>query len=476
MISYKSAMKNTTILATLAFAAALAAAAAVAQETAQEEVTETPPAGGPPKDFSLPEKEMRELDNGMQITAVQYGSVPKATISVVISAGNLNEGSQTWLADLTGDFLLEGTATRSGEDIAREAAAMGGAVSVTVTEDLTTITGDVLSEFAPQMATLLADITRNPAFPPGELERLRRDRLRTLSVAKTQPSQMSLAAFREAIYGEHPYGRLFPEEKQLQAYEVDAVRGFYDNNFGAQRTHVFVAGKFDVGDTVGAIEKAFADWEAGPEPFVNIPEPAEGKVVVDVIDRPDASQSDIYLGLPIISPGHEDWIPLQVSNTLLGGFFSSRITRNIREDKGYTYSPFSTLSARYKDGYWAEVAAVTTEVTGPAIQEIVNEIDNLQKNPPPADELEGVKNYSAGVFVLQNSTRGGIINVLSYLDHHDLPGSYLSNYVSNVFAVTPEQVSEIAREYLREEDMTLVVVGDRSKVSKQVAPWIGSKD
>jgi predicted Zn-dependent peptidase len=167
---------------------------------------------------------------------------------------------------------------------------------------------------------------------------------------------------------------------------------------------------------------------------------------------------------------------MQVSNTLLGGFFSSRITRNIREDKGYTYSPFSTLSVRYRDGYWAQVAAVTTEVTGPALEEIFKEINTLQTTPPSTEELEGVKNYSAGVFVLQNSTRGGIINVLSYLDHHELPDSYLANYVSDVFAVTPEKVSEIAREYLRDEDMTLVVVGDRSQVSEQVATWMGKDD
>jgi predicted Zn-dependent peptidase len=447
--------------AALAVAAILAASSAPAQEgSGEEETRQTPPPGGPPKDFSLPERDVRQLDNGLQITAVQFGAVPKATISVVVSAGNLNEGDQTWLADLAGDFLLEGTTTRSAEDIARQAAAMGGQVNVTVTEDLTTISGDVLTEFAPQMAKLLADIVRNPAFPPGELERLRRDRLRMLSVARTEPDQMAMAAFRKALYGEHPYGQLLPEEEELERYGIEAVRGFYDSNFGAKRTHVFVAGMFDAADTVAAVQEAFADWKAGPAALVNIPKPAEGKVVVDVIDRPDASQSNVYLGLPTISPGHEDWIPLQVSNTLLGGFFSSRVTRNIREDKGYTYSPFSTVSTRYKDGYW--------------VQEIVNEIDELQKNPPPADELEGVKNYSAGVFVLQNSTRGGIINVLSYLDHHELPASYLTNYVSEVHAVTPEQVSGIAREYLRKEDMTLVVVGDRSQVSEQVAPFIGN--
>lgn len=437
---------------------------------------ETPPPGGTPKDFVLPGKHTERLDNGLEITAVPFGVVPKVSLMIVVDAGNVNEGARTWLADLTGDFLLEGTTSRSAEAIAREAAAMGGQVSVSVGEDQTSISGDVLAEYAPQMAELLADIVRNPAFPESELERLRRDRLRQLSVAQTQPDQMALAAFRDALYGEHPYGNLFPQASQLQSYTMADVRGFYEDNFGATRSGVFIAGKFDDDATLAAVRAALGDWRKGPDPLVDVPETADGKVVVDVIDRPGASQSNVYLGLPVISPGHDDWIPLQVSNTLLGGFFSSRITSNIREDKGYTYSPFSTLSTRYKDGYWAQVAAVTTDVTGPAIEEIFREIETLQDEPPPAAELEGVKNYSAGVFVLQNSTRGGIINVLSYLDHHELPDSYLSNYVSNVFAVTPEQVSGIAQRYLREDDMTLVVVGDRSQVSEQVEPWMRRPD
>jgi predicted Zn-dependent peptidase len=283
---------------------------------------------------------------------------------------------------------------------------------------------------------------------------------------------MAIAAFRKALYGDHPYGRLLPDETQLGAYTIDDVRNFYNNNFGAQRTQVYVAGVFDADATRAAIEGAFGSWKKGPDVLVNIPQPVTGKVALDVVDRPGASQSNVLLGLPTISPGHDDWIALQISNTLLGGYFSSRITANIREDKGYTYSPFSTLSARYKDAYWAQSAAVTTNVTGPALQEIMNEIDNLQKNPPPVEELDGVKNYIAGVFVLQNSTRGGIINVLNTLDLQELPDSYLTDYVSNVYATTPEQISEMATTYLREEDMTLTVIGDRGQISEQVAPFI----
>lgn len=464
-------MNDRAMGARVAVTLAALAAMAAGQSHAQAE-QEVPPPGGKPKDFVLPDKITERLDNGLEITAVPFGSVPKVSLMVVIDAGNVNEGAQTWLADLTGDFLLEGTAGRNAEAIAREAAAMGGQVSVNVGEDQTSISGDVLAEYAPQMATLLADIVRRPAFPESELERLRRDRLRQLSVARTQPDQMALAAFRDALYGDHPYGNLFPEEKQLRQYSLNDIKDFYDKNFGAARTAVFVAGQFDRDATLGAVREAFGDWKRGPEPLVNLPQTPDGKVVVDVIDRPDASQSNVYLGLPTVSPGDDDWIPLQVTNTLLGGFFSSRITSNIREDKGYTYSPYSTLSTRYHDAYWVEVAAVTTDVTGPAITEIFREIRTLQQTPPTADELAGVQNYTAGVFVLQNSTRNGIINVLSYLDYQGLPDSYLDKYVSNVFAVTPDQVSRMARDYLRSDDMTLVVVGDRGKVAEQVAQWM----
>lgn len=455
------------------FICILLSVALVASTSAQEK--ETPPPGGTPKDFSLPAKSTFGMDNGMHATLVPFGSVPKTTISVIVRSGNLNEREQTWLADLSADFFLEGTKTRTAEEIARAAASMGGSIDVSVSEDQTTLSAQVLSDFAPDMVELLADVVMHPAFPETELERLKRDRLRMRSVASTQPQQMAMAAFRKALYGDHPYGNLLPSEEQLSSYTIDDVRGYYDNNFGAQRAHIFVAGVFDDAAIRDAIEAGFAEWRKGPAPLIDVPEPAKGKVAVDIIDRPDASQSNVLLGLPTIAPGHSDWIPLQVTNSLLGGMFSSRITSNIREDKGYTYSPFSSLSTRYRDAYWVESAAVTTDVTAAALKEIIYEIDNLQETLPGDDELTGVKNYASGVFVLQNSTPSGIINVLNFLDLQGLSDNYLTDYVSNVYALTPEDISETARKYLRQDDMTLVVVGDRGRISESVAPYLGKK-
>ena len=192
---------------------------------------------------------------------------------------------------------------------------------------------------------------------------------------------------------------------------------------------------------------------------------------MDLVDRPGAAQSTLYIGLPTIDPSNADYIPLQVMDSLLGGSFGSRITANIREQKGYTYSPRSQISARYRDAYWAEVADVTTAVTGPSIKEILYEIDRLQKSPPSDAELDGIKNYLAGVFVLRNSSRDGLIGQLQYVDLHQLGDNYLETYVQKVYTLTPQQVQEMAQKYILADKLTIVVVGDKEKVAGQIAPY-----
>ena len=175
--------------------------------------------------------------------------------------------------------------------------------------------------------------------------------------------------------------------------------------------------------------------------------------------------------MPVVDPSNADYVPLVVLNALLGGSFGSRITSNIREQKGYTYSPFSQVSVRRQGAYWAETADVTTTVTGASIKEILGEIDRLRAEPPSASELKGIQNYLAGTFVLQNSSRGGIANQLQFLALHGLPDSYLSGFVARVQAVTPEEVTRLAKAYIRPEQSTLVVVGDRKAIDEQLKPY-----
>ncbi|MEO9870571.1 M16 family metallopeptidase [Ekhidna sp.] len=432
---------------------------------------ETPPAGGEPKGFALPEKDVFSLENGLSGVMVQWGSIPKATIQIVIKTGNINEGAdEVWLSDLVGDLMQEGSINRTGNEIADQVASMGGDLSIGVGQHSTTLNVSVLYEFVPKALELMADVLINPAFPEDELERLINDRKRQLSVSMTQPQSQAVSQFYGAIYPDHPYGRTFPTDEMLDTYNLDKIKNFYSSNFGAKRTTVYVAGKFDEGEVKAAIENSFKDWIVGEEANYPVAEPQLADNI-QMIDRPDAPQSTIMIGLPVADPSSPDYQALDITNSLLGGSFGSRITSNIREDKGYTYSPYSTISDRYKSAVWFEMADVTTDVTGPALREITKEIYRLQDEAPSVEELDGIKNYEAGIYVLQNSTPGGIIGQLSYLDIYDLPESFLTDKVKNIYAVTPEQVSELVSKYIRPEDMKVVIVGDKKKIEEQIKDY-----
>ncbi|MGE5111799.1 MAG: M16 family metallopeptidase [Acidobacteriaceae bacterium] len=432
---------------------------------------EAPPAGGPPKPFKVPAHETFSLPNGMQVTLIPYGTTPKVFVAAMVRAGNIDEGpQQVWLADLTMELLKEGTKTRSAEQVASDFASMGGALELGAQADQSFFRTDVLSEFGPKAVELIADVMQNPLLPESELARVKNDLERNLTIALSQPGPVARNQFAKLVYPNHPYGRLYPTSEMLSKYTIDDVRKFYGDNFGAARTHVYVAGKFDSAAVKKAITDSFGKWQKGPDPLVALPKP-ESKRLLDVVDRPGAAQSTIIMGLPVTDPSNPDYIPLQVMDALLGGSFGSRITANIREAKGYTYSPFSAVNSHYRDAYWAETADVTTAVTGPSIKEILYEIKRLSDEPPTDAELTGIKNYLAGVFVLRNSSRRGVVGQLNYVDLHGLGDDYLSTYVQKIYAVTPQQVQQTAAKYIVPDKMTIVVVGDKSKITDQLAPY-----
>lgn len=433
---------------------------------------QAPPPIGAPKDFTLTPRKSITLPNGLQVSMVPFGTMPKVFVRLGVRTGNINEkANEAWLADVTGDMLPEGTATRTSETIAREAASMGGSLGVNVGPDRTNLTGDVLSERGPEFIRLLADVVRHPRFDPSDLARIKANRARQLAIARSQPQPIAQERFAALLYGDHPYGHIYPTAAMLQGYTLEQVKNFYTSNYGAARSHIYVTGKFDADAMEKAIREAFSDWERGPEPAVIPPPPPPTSRTVALIDRPDAPQSTIYLGTRVPGPSDSVYVPLEVTDALLGGAFGSRITTNIREDKGYTYSPFSFIDSKQRSADWVESADVTTNVTGASLKEIFGEIDRLQKTPPSGDELRGIQNNLAGLFVLQNSSRSGVAGRLAYVDLHGLGDDYLTGYVRHVLAVTPEQVQRMTQLYLRPERMQLVVVGDKKTVMEQLAPW-----
>jgi zinc protease len=462
---------NTTMkkLGLLAIAGILLGAApAVAQK-------QTPPEGGPAKAFTVPVNETYTLPNGLKVTLVSYGIIPKAAISLSVDAGEINEGStRVGVAGLTTDLMKEGTEKQSAQQVAEAGARMGSTLDVRAGKDQTKLAIDVLQEFAPDAVRLLAEVAQLPRLPQSELGRLKNDALRQIALQNSQPQTIALVRFRKILYGDHPYATVVATEADIKKLTIQDVKDFYAGNFGAQRAHLYVAGIFDAAAVKKAIAESFGSWSKGPVRLENVPV-LKPQHVLDVTDRPGAPQSTLIVGLPVPPATSPDAVPLGVTNALLGGSFNSRITANIREQKGYTYSPRSEISRRYHDGYWAETADVTTQYTGPSLKEIFGEIARMQKEPVSDAELKGIQNYLSGIFVIQNSNRSALIGQLENVDFQGLGENYLKTYVFKVNAVTPAVVQKMTQSYIKPEEMTIVVVGDKSKISEQLTAFQPSK-
>ncbi len=427
--------------------------------------TQAPPPVGTPRAFQLPARSDIVLDNGLHLTMVPMGSVPKATITVVVRTGSIDEGSHNGLADFACEYLKEGAGGRSAAQLAAATADMGGALGVSMGSDQSTLSLDVLSERAADAIALLADVVRRPSLPPSELERLRANAARAIAVARSEPSSIASSTFNHALWGAHPYGRGLPSDADVAAYTLGAVKAFVAANFGAARTHVYVAGVYDAAAVEKAVRTAFADWAPGAKPTVNVPKGVRQRRVI-LVERRNAPQSTIVIGQPAIDPTQADYVPLSVATTLLGGGLLSRLDQDLRETRGWTYGVDAHNAAYYRSSAWTVSADVTTAHTTESVAAMLRAIHRLATEPPPAQELRMTQNYRAGAFVIGAAGRSGLLRQLAFLDLHGLPDEWLANYAGQVLAVTPAEVSAVFAKRLPDSAMTIVVLGDTSKFER----------
>ena len=429
---------------------------------------EAPPAAGTPRPFVLPAKRDFKLPNGMAVTLVPFGAIPKATLLLVLRSGNIADGSKPGLADLATELLTEGAGERDARALAEFAADIGGALEVATGPDQTTITLDVLAERASDAVGVLADVVRRPRLPAGELARLKQNLSRQVAIARSQAQGIAGEAFARLLWGDHPYGHELPTEAEIALIGIDDVRGFVTTELGAVRAHLYVAGQFDAAAVERALHARFDDWPAGA-PAASHPPTGSRLRTVELIDRPGAAQSTIVLGLPVPGPAASRFTGLSVGNALLGGSLLSRLDQNLREDKGWTYGAASRITP-FAAG--AASFTVTTDVNAPdtaaALGEIFRELERLRTEPPPVDELTSIQNYRSGVFVIGASSRGGLLAQLAFLELQGLPDEWLTNYVARIHAVTPAEVRAAAADYLDPASMTLVVVGDMQKLKAAI--------
>lgn len=457
-------------LATLATLAALGCSLITLSAHARDK--ELPPEGGAPKAFDAPKMITYRLANGVGVTLVPHGRVPKVTVRVVVRAGNHDDGDHPLIANLAAAMMREGADGHDASAIARKAAAMGGELGVEVDRNETTVTMNVLSESAPLAVSLLADVVQRPNLAQSSFDRVKQNELRLLSLSAARPRKIAEDAFLRTIYPDHPYSRaVLPDPAALEKLTLADVRDFHAASFVGQNTHIYVVGQFSAADIRRAIAGKFERWVRGTAKPSRPPAlPAAPAIIL--VDRPGAVQSNIRLGkrVPPIGPG----VDLDTANMLLGGYFSSRIVLNIREDKGYAYTPNSRLVADRGAAYWVQNADVTSAVTGPALTEIIAEVRRLSEAPPSPGELRAVKNYMIGSFVLQAASPQGLASQLAFIDLHGLGGDYLKNYVPSVEALSAKAVQAATLQNLPVDDMSFTVVGDLSAIRAQLeaVPWL----
>jgi zinc protease len=455
-------------LAALAVVALSAGCAPVPARPAPVAKHERPPPIGAPRAFALPAKRDLTLSNGLRVTLVPFGTVPKSAVLLTLRTGNVADGGKAGLADLAAEMLKEGAGRRDAAALARFAADMGGALEVGATPDQTTLALDVLSDRATDAVALLADVVRRPLLPAAELARLKADLTRQTAIARSQAQALAREAFAHLVWGEHPYGHELPSDAEIAAISIADVRGFVAREYGAARAHLFVAGQFDAAAVERALRTEFGDWAPGPAPVAH---PATGSRarVVRLLDRPGAGQSTIVLGLPVPGPTTPGFMGLSVANALLGGSLLSRLDQNLREDKGWTYGASSRITPLAEGAaVWTLSTDINAPDTAPALGEIFRELERLRAEPPPAGELKSIQNYRAGNFVLGASSRGGLLAQLAFIDLQGLPDEWLTHYVQRVFGVTQDEVRAAAARHLDPAAMTLVVVGDLAKLKPAI--------
>ena len=441
-------------------------------ESIEAQPRQAPPPAGPPKAFQVPRRETYMLKNGLRVSLIPYGTLPLVMVRAVVGGGTGNEGAtQTGLTEFVASMMREGTATKSGAELAAAAARIGGQLTIQPAYDETSAGLQVLPEFAPDAVKLIADVSRHPSFPESELERVRGNLLRARSVALSSAGPPASAAFAKQVYGDHGYGRLRPSEAQLKSLTLDDIRKFYDDNFGARRTHLYVAGHFDSSDVKKAITAAFDGWAEGT-PLKRIGPKLTPQKSLTLIDRPGSAQSALRIGLPVaISPGDPDYAAMEMMDALLGRGFNARITNNIREEKGYTYEPFSYLDIRYHSAVWLEFADVSTADTANAIKEILFEIERLRKEPPSAEELRQTQSLLNYVHVFRTLQHDYLVQRFVELDLRGLDDNSLRTSVMRVNAVTAADIRRMAQRHLDTGKITIVVVGDMAKIEESLKPY-----
>lgn len=453
-----------------AIAGGLLALAVARPAVAQSAAVPPRPSLGPERAFAPPARVERTLANGLTVVVARFPTVPKVSVALTLRSGlAADPADKSGLAQFVADAAQEGTATRTSRQLRDEVFAMGASLGATVGQDATTFTMRGLAETLPQMLGVVADVVRRPTFPEAEVQLLLANAAQRAQAQLASASFVSNRQFRTALFGSHPYARIGVTPESVTAVDRAAIVAYHGAHYRPNDAFLIISGDVEAAAVLPAVERAFGDWPRGEVSRPSFPAPPalSGRTLV-FVHRPGSVQSSISVGNVTLKRDDPRWYMLQLANQIYGGAFDSRLVRNIREDKGYTYSPQSVFAAFADTGVYRAVADVRNDVTGATLKEIYAEMDALRTTPPAAAELDGAKAYARGLFVIQNATQGGLAATLNAVQTFGLPADYPETYQARMTALAPEAVATGARMLLGSADSLVVVVGDYTKVKDQL--------
>jgi zinc protease len=448
----------------------LTIASALALAQVRDWPAERPPRPLAARPVSFPPYEIKALANGMQVVVVQQTEQPVVSLRLLVRAGAAQDPSdRPGVATMVASLLDQGTTSKSAKQIAESIDYIGGVLGTGAGTDLSYVSSIVMKDSLDTGLNLLSDVVRNPAFANEELERQKEQVLQGLTVSFEDPEFVANVVAERLIFGFHPYGRPAngtPESIEKMTRD-DLVR-HHQTWFAPNNCLLAVVGDVTIDQAMRGVERVFGPWPRHDVPQIARVEPPEPTRRVVVVDRPSAVQTEIRVGQLGIERKSADYMPLNVAVKILGGEGGNRLQGVLRSERGLTYGASADMDAYQRAGSIIAETDTRTETTAEALRLTVDEFFRLQRDAVGEGELSSAQAYLAGNFPLTIETPDAIaMQVLNSL-FYELDLKELQTYRERVTAVTPEEIQRVARTYLRPGRLSIVLVGDAAKFTKDL--------
>ena len=417
------------------------------------------PAVEPPKRPRTPTVASRTLKSGLTLMAVRRAGVPRVEVRLRIPTGTSRpgDGARDRLLAAT---LTAGTSASDSVGLAERLQRVGGALDASAGVEEVVLAGSSLANRLPEFLELVGEVLTDAQYPATEVDVHQARIKQELTITRSQPTVVAQYALLGRMFPKHPYGRGLPEPDAVDAVNAQALKRWHRKRVTPAGSTLVLVGDFTADKILDKVATALAGWTGGERapgvPELTPPEPGP----TEIVDRPGAVQTNIRLGGAAVDRTNPQYAALALANMIFGGYFSSRLVTNIREDKGYSYSPRSSIEHRQRGSQVVVGAEVATNVTVPALAEIRHELTRMTTATVGERELEAAKRYLVGSIALSTQTQAGLASTLASLAAHGLGVEYLRDHPKRIEQVTAEQVLEASRDYLALDRLVTVLVGD----------------